>query len=197
MKKTESKKNGGIGGPIDYRAAFANAPVGLAIARERLIVDCNTIFAETFRAAREALIGESFKSLYPTQQDFEATGRRIAPLLQKAGWYADDRVMKRLDGQLFWVHVSGFAVDRKNPYAENVWSFTDLSHERRVVSPIRGSLTPRERDISTLLIGGLTTKQIAKQLSISPRTVDIYRANLLRKHSVGTTAELVKQLLAA
>jgi len=193
----KKRKTAAPGAAIDYRAAFVNAPVGLAISRHRVIVDCNAIFAETFRGERKDLIGESFRALYASQQDFEATGRRIAPLMQKNSWYADDRVMKRLDGQLFWVHVSGFAFDRKDPYAENVWSFTDLSNERRVVSPIRGSLTPRERDISTLLIGGLTTKQMARQLSISPRTVDIYRANLLRKHSVSSTPELVKKLLAA
>ncbi len=193
MKKTKLQASRAI----DYQAAFANAPVGLAISRDRLIVDCNAIFAKTFGGERKNLIGESFQALYPTQQDFEATGRRIAPLLQNNGWYADDRIMKRLDGQLFWVHVSGFAFDRRDAYAENVWSFMDLSDERRVLSPIRGSLTPRERDISTLLIEGLTTKQIARQLSISPRTVDIYRANLLRKHSVNSTPELVKKLLAA
>lgn len=56
-------------------------------------------------------------------------------------------------------------------------------------------LTPREREIAALLMGGLTSKLIGKRLSISPRTVDVYRARLMRKTGAATTPELVKRLL--
>ena len=49
---------------------------------------------------------------------------------------------------------------------------------------------------SALLIDGLTSKQIGKRLVISPRTVDVYRARLMRKLGAATTAELVNKLLA-
>lgn len=43
------------------------------------------------------------------------------------------------------------------------------------------SLTPREREVLNLAAQGLTNAQIAGQLSISRRTVEIHRANMLRK----------------
>ena len=56
--------------------------------------------------------------------------------------------------------------------------------------------TPRERDVAALLIDGLTGKEVARALDISPRTVDIYKTRLLRKYDVASTPELVQRLLA-
>ncbi|WP_245964928.1 LuxR C-terminal-related transcriptional regulator [Trinickia dinghuensis] len=58
------------------------------------------------------------------------------------------------------------------------------------------TLTDRERDIAALLVHGLTSKEIGKELNISPRTVDIHRASLLRKYEVRATSDLIVRLLA-
>ena len=60
---------------------------------------------------------------------------------------------------------------------------------------MRQEFTAREREIAALLVQGLTSKGIGRQLSISPRTVDVYRARLMRKMAASTTAELVTKLL--
>jgi DNA-binding CsgD family transcriptional regulator len=183
-------------GKVDYKRAFQDAPVGQAIGHNRVIVDCNRAFADTFRGRVEDLVGTTFERLYPTQSHFADTGARIAPLLAKNRSFSDDRVMRRLDGALFWVHVSGFTYTPENPHAETIWAFTDLSQGREVNSQQRGSMTPRERDIAALLIAGKTGKEVGKALSISPRTVDIYKTRLLRKYAVSNTPDLVKCLLA-
>jgi FixJ family two-component response regulator len=41
----------------------------------------------------------------------------------------------------------------------------------------------------------MTSKEIGKVLAISPRTVEIYRARLMRKYMASTTADLVQKLL--
>ena len=51
--------------------------------------------------------------------------------------------------------------------------------------------------MAALLIEGLTSKLIGRRLSISPRTVDIYRGRLMRKYGAATSAELVTRLLTA
>lgn len=178
---------------LDYRTAFELAPVGLVISRQRIIVDCNRALAEMFRTSRELLVGQSFQVLYPTADEFERTGERIAPILNASGRYADDRIMKRADGELFWCHVTGRAMQREAPHAAGIWSFEDLSSRR----PVKAELTGREREVAALLIEGRTSKQIGKALDISHRTVDIYRARLMRKFNAATTAELVQRLLAA
>ena len=186
---------------LDYRVAFDLAPIGLVLSRHRQIVDCNQLLLTMFNAERDALVGHSFERLYPTHAEFERTGARIAASLDARGWYADERVMRRVGGpacgpakgELFWCHVSGRALDPAEPHAAGIWSFEDLSSRRRVGV----ELTPREREIAALLIEGLTSKLIGKRLGISPRTVDVYRARLMKKHLAGTTAELVQRLLRA
>lgn len=59
------------------------------------------------------------------------------------------------------------------------------------------SLTPRERQVVMLLRKGLTSKEIARNLSISPRTVEDYRATLLAKFEVRNVAELLTHLVGA
>ncbi|WP_198086524.1 helix-turn-helix transcriptional regulator [Variovorax sp. E3] len=181
---------------IDYRRAFQDAPVGQAIGRDRVILDYNRAFAKIFHCEAQELVGSTFERLYPTQSHFETTGQRIAPVLAKHLTFSDDRVMRRLDGELFWVHVSGFTYTPEDPHHDTIWAFTDLSTGRKVNSALRGSMTPRERDIAALLIEGKTGKEVAQALGISPRTVDIYKTRLLRKYSVSSTPDLVKRLLA-
>ncbi len=184
---------------FDYRTAFDLAPVGLVLSRQRLMIDCNRELLAMFRAEREQLIGRSFEILYPTADEFERTGLRIAAQLDAAGRYADERVMRRLagagsarDGELFWCHVSGRALDPAQPHAAGIWAFEDLSAKRA----LKYELTPREREIAALLIEGLTSKGVGRRLGISPRTVDVYRARLMRKTGAATTPELVKRLLS-
>jgi PAS domain S-box-containing protein len=184
---------------LDYRNAFDLAPIGLVLSRQRLMLDCNRELLAMFGAEREQLIGRSFEILYPTADEFERTGMRIAAQLDAQGHYADERVMKRVGGalgaragELFWCHVSGRALDPRQPHAQGIWAFEDLS-SRRVLTLV---LTPREREIAALLIEGLTSKLIGKRLAISPRTVDVYRARLMRKTGAATTPELVNRLLS-
>ncbi len=182
---------------LDYRTAFELAPIGLVLSRNRQIVAANRLCREMFGAEAEALIGQSFELLYPTPAEFERTGARIAASLDRSGRYEDERVMKRLSGtragELFWCHVSGRALDPRAPHAAGIWAFEDLSSQRA----LKLDLTPREREIAALLIEGLTSKLIGKRLLISPRTVDVYRARLMRKVGAASTPELVHKLLKA
>jgi len=184
---------------LDHRIAFDLAPVGLVISRERLMIDVNRELLKMFGATREMLVGRSFELLYPTAAEFERTGKRIAAQLDGAGRYSDERVMKRLGnaggvkaGEHFWCHVSGRALEPDKPHAHGIWAFEDLS-SRRV---LRVEFTPREREIAALLIEGLTSKGVGRRLEVSPRTVDVYRARLMRKTGASTTTELVHKLLS-
>ncbi len=195
--RAEATESAAAGDPaLDYRGAFDLAPVGLVLSRRRQIVDCNRQLLAMFGVDREQLLGQSFGVLYPSHEEFERTGARIVASLGADGRYADERVMKRLDGpargELFWCHVSGQALDPDRPHAAGIWAFEDLSAKRK----LKVDFTAREREIAALLIEGLTSKRIGKKLGISPRTVDVYRARLMRKVGAATTPELVNKLLA-
>ncbi len=180
--------------PLDYRTAFDLAPIGLVLSANRLIVDCNRHLLKMFGAEQNQLVGRSFEVLYPSLVEFERTGARIVASLDIAGLYADDRVMKRVgSGELFWCHVSGRALNPADPHAEGIWTFEDLSAHRQ----LKAELTAREREIAALLIEGLTSKMIGRRLDISPRTVDVYRARLMKKYSAASTPELIHKMLSA
>lgn len=70
-----------------------------------------------------------------------------------------------------------------------------LRHPERDLGDPYGRLTPREREVFHLIAEGLTTKEIARQLSISVKTAENHRARVLEKLGMRNTAELVRYAL--
>ena len=58
-------------------------------------------------------------------------------------------------------------------------------------------LSPREREVLDKLVEGLQNKAIAHALEISPRTVEIHRANVMEKMEARSLSDLVRMALAA
>jgi two-component system response regulator FixJ len=59
------------------------------------------------------------------------------------------------------------------------------------------SLTPRERQVMDGLVAGLSNKLIAREYDISPRTIEVYRANVMTKMQAGSLSELVRLAMRA
>ena len=59
----------------------------------------------------------------------------------------------------------------------------------------RTHLTPRESLILADVVEGHSSKEIARALDLSPRTVEFHRANLLRKWGAKNTVHLVRKVL--
>jgi len=69
--------------------------------------------------------------------------------------------------------------------------------ERADIDSRLAALSNRERDVLQGLVSGLANKQIAFNLGISPRTVEIYRANLMTKMQASSLSDLVRMALLA
>ncbi len=72
-----------------------------------------------------------------------------------------------------------------------------IESERADIRARIAALTQRERDVLEGLVAGHPNKIIAFKLEISPRTVEIYRANLMTKMKAGSLSELVRMALVA
>jgi two-component system, LuxR family, response regulator FixJ len=72
---------------------------------------------------------------------------------------------------------------------------TRRNTERAEIESKLAALSNRERDVLGGLVAGRANKQIAFDLGISPRTVEIYRANLMNKMQAGSLSDLVRMAL--
>lgn len=116
------------------------------------------------------------------------TGHADVPLAVEAMRQgALDFIEKPFDDELLLKAVRG-ALERHAHEAQE-------SEAAREVSERLASLSERERDVLTGLVDGKANKAIAQDLGISPRTVEIYRANLMKKMQAHSLSELVRMAL--
>ncbi|GAA6207180.1 LuxR C-terminal-related transcriptional regulator [Cognatishimia sp. WU-CL00825] len=169
--------------------AYQNAPIGLCVLENRRIRSPNDAFAKMFGTSQETCNGASIADFYASKEDYESFGARVRIALEADGHHHDERIMKRADGSLFWCRVRGKSMSPDNPFYCGVWTFADLSDERPVVT-----LTQREREIAILTCRGKTSKEIGLDLNLSYRTIEEYRARLLKKFGAKKLAELVAKL---
>ena len=174
------------------RIAFLHAPDATLVLADRVILRASLRVEAVFGWAPKDLEGQSIRILYPGQSDYQVIGERARRAMQAVAVYRDERFMRRKDGQLVWMEGRGTALDPEDPQKLAVWTYRPM--EERGVP---GALTATEKKIARYLVNGFTSKEIALALGSSPRTVEVHRANMVRKMQVRNSFELVSRLLAA
>lgn len=173
----------------DTHQAADLCPMGMVLTVQRQIEWCNDRFAAGFGYERQALIGQSMALLYPTTTEFERVGRRGLEALFQSGTYEDERLMRLRDGGLRWFRVLGRALDRADPYRKACWLFEPLRSSGAV-----DTLSLRQREVLSAMTRGLTSKECARELGISPRTVEKIRAQLMQRYDVHNAAALMSRI---
>lgn len=169
--------------------AFDHAPVGIVLTEHRVIKSCNETFAQMFGYAKDELRNQSFRMLYSSREEFDRIRDIGIRPLQEKGIYSDERIVRRRDGTQFWCRFRAHALNRDHPLERSILSFALVSDAVPNVT-----LTLRERQIVMLLSKGGTSKEIGRELGISPRTVEDFRSRLLKKFAVRNSAELLAHL---
>jgi two-component system response regulator FixJ len=88
-------------------------------------------------------------------------------------------------------------IERINAALEQGAAVAAAAQETREISERIAKLTERERQVLERLVVGQSNKAIGRDLDISPRTVEIYRANVMGKMKVSSISELVRLTLRA
>jgi two-component system response regulator FixJ len=94
--------------------------------------------------------------------------------------FEDDRLIGMIDA----------AIRQGEPAAKSEAITLDIS--ARIAT-----LSPRERQVMDGLIAGLSNKLIARDYDISPRTIEVYRANVMTKMQANSLSELVRLAMRA
>ena len=118
------------------------------------------------------------------------TGHADVPLAiqaMKAG--AADFIEKPFDDETILLAVRRALAEKSEEDA--------LSDERRDIEERLSSLSGRERDVVDGLVDGKAYKAIGFDLGISPRTVEVYRANAMTKMQAKTLSDLVRMVTIA
>jgi len=66
------------------------------------------------------------------------------------------------------------------------------AEHRRTVAERRSALTPRERQVMDLVVQGKLNKQVAAELDLSHKTIEVHRAHVMEKMAARSLAELVR-----
>jgi two-component system, LuxR family, response regulator FixJ len=118
------------------------------------------------------------------------TGHGDVPLAVEAMKFgAADFLEKPFDDEVLLAAVRS-ALNRQD-------SDSKRQAERVAIDDRLAALSNREREVLEGLVAGRANKQIAFDLGISPRTVEIYRANLMTKMQAASLSELVRMALIA
>lgn len=169
--------------------AFDAAPIGIAVSHHRILSMCNTSFAKMLGYDRPDLLGQSFRILYPTHAEFDRVRDIGLKAMEEHGSYSDERMMRRKDGVPVWCRFRARTLTPADPLAHLVMSFAPIRDQ------LDGAqLTKREREVLSGLSRGLTSKEIGRELGLSPRTIEDVRARLLRKFEVKNTSELLSRM---
>ena len=169
--------------------AFDAAPIGMAVSNHRVLSVCNTLFAEMLGYERNDLVGQSFRILYPSHAEFDRVRDIGLKMMEEHGSYSDERMMQRKDGVPVWCRFRARTLTPEDPLAHLVMSFAQIRDQ------VDGAqLTRREREVLSWLSRGQTSKEIGRELGLSPRTIEDVRARLLRKFEVKNTSELLSRM---
>jgi two-component system response regulator FixJ len=94
--------------------------------------------------------------------------------------FEDDRLIGMIEG----------AIRQAEPTAKSEAVTLDIAARIAILSP-------RERQVMDGLLAGLSNKQIARDYDISPRTIEVYRANVMTKMQANSLSELVRLAMRA
>lgn len=178
----------------DALTGFEFAPDAMLVLADRVIRAASRRVFDVFGWTPLELVGQSIRILYPGKTDYNLIGERALRAMQNDPVFSDERFMLRKDGRVLWMEARGYALEVSAPQKLAVWSYRPLSAEQ-----IGGDvmLTAAEKRVAGYLVNGFTSKEIAKSIGCSPRTVESHRASMIRKLKVRNSFDLVAKLLMA
>jgi PAS domain S-box-containing protein len=175
-----------------FRDLFERSSVAMSLlGRDRTLLDVNEAMARLFETDRDELIGMNYMDFIPEEDHPGAYATWEA--LNEAGQWLGHRRALTTTGAVIEMNYSIVTVDVPG-HGPAFLIVTLAAHGEEDDPPApqpKDSLTPREREVVTLVALGHTGAEIAGQLGLSPETVRSHVRNAMAKTGSHTRAQLV------
>jgi len=147
----------------------------------------------------EEILGKTLFDFMPLEATIQVTGGLQAIAKARNPFSNLENTNIHKDGKLVMLETSGVPVFSKNKkylgyrgISRNITGRIQVEGDRRKLE----TLTPREQDVLELVVNGETNKGIARELSISDKTVELHRSRVMAKMEAKTLADLIKMIMA-
>jgi len=131
-----------------------NSVVGIAfLTPEGRVKWANRAMGQIFGASLQERYGQSLESNYASRESYLATGAAVAEAVIAGRAYEAELQMRRNDGTLFWVQLSGKAINTTDLSQGTVWVVRDIDRRKRLEVELRRSNAEREAILQSTLVG--------------------------------------------
>jgi PAS domain S-box-containing protein len=118
---------------LEREAILQNASVGIAVTRDQRFVLANPRFEQMYGWPSGALIGQSGRAVWNSDDDYREVGALLGPALARGEAAEIETVARRFDGGTFLAKVSGKAIDPDHPSkGGTIWIVEDVTEQRNV-----------------------------------------------------------------
>ena len=118
----------------EQQMIFNGAQIGIVFLRDRIVQRCNPAFEKMFGFPPGALIGQSTRAYFASDEAWMAAGARVHADIAETGKYTGEIEYQRLDGTPIWCHVSGNLLNPEDPDEGYVWLCEDITEKRQATS---------------------------------------------------------------
>ena len=175
---------------VNYtKLAFDNAPIGLVMSENRIIKRCNLKFATMLGYISEDVQGQSFRMFYGSDEEFEKIQDVGINAIKTNREYSDERLLRHRDGHDVWCRFRANSLTPDKPLDRIILSYDQISNTTQTIA-----ISKRERQVLGLLNQRMSTKEIAEELELSPRTIDDVRSRLIKRFSVKRCSDLLGRI---
>jgi len=125
-------------------AILDNVMFGVLFVRERRIVSANPRAEALFGYPEGGMVGRSTGILFPGRAEYERMWNATYLRIADAPDTGEELQLRRHDGSLFWMLVSGCALDPARPDDGSIWVFADITERKLAEEKLRLSATVLE-----------------------------------------------------
>lgn len=123
----------------EMEAFIAHAPLGIVFTRDHVILRYNRHFAEMFGFSGDEGVGQSTRTLFRSDDEFQAALKIVDPLLSTAKSHRLDSYFRHRNGSDLWVHSIGHALASKKSGASSIWMMEDRTSVRKAEEALKQS----------------------------------------------------------